>query len=297
MIHRWQQAISQCYDQGDAFAIVTVIGVSGSTPREGGSKMIVTQSDTFDTIGGGQLEFLTTQRARELIVKGLLAQKLEHYPLSSKVGQCCGGAVNMLYEIFPAAARQVAIFGAGHVAQAVVKILSECDCRISWIDSRQEVFPSQLAPNVSKQCLQTPEDFLDALLPNADVLILTHDHALDYRLLLELLLHTDIASIGLIGSETKAKRFRQRLIHDGVPEQALARYVCPVGDTAIKGKLPMEVAVSICAQLLAKLETESSKDNPRRGVSWREIKSVLDGDLSSRQSLPTDAASPSTKQE
>jgi xanthine dehydrogenase accessory factor len=297
MMHRWQQAISQCHDQGDAFVIVTVIGVSGSTPREGGSKMIVTQTDTFDTIGGGQLEFLTTQRARELIVKGVLAQKLEHYPLSSKVGQCCGGAVNMLYEIFPAAAHQVAIFGAGHVAQAVVKILSECDCRISWVDSRPEIFPLQLAPNVSKQCLQTPEEFLDRLTPNADVLILTHDHALDYRLLLELLLHTDIESIGLIGSATKAKRFRQRLIHDGVSEQALSRYVCPVGDTAIKGKLPMEVAVSICAQILAKSQTASSKDNPRRGVSWREIKSVLNGDVSASRSVAADPVSRSSKQE
>jgi xanthine dehydrogenase accessory factor len=106
-------------------------------------------------------------------------------------------------------------------------------------------------------------------------LILTHDHALDYRLLYKLLDQTDISYIGLIGSATKARRFQQRLGHDGFDASARARCICPVGSIEVKGKLPMEVAVSICAQLLSKAVDETESRPPKRGVSWREIKSAL----------------------
>ena len=64
--HSWQQALAKCHKSAEAFTLVTVVGATGSTPREGGSKMVVTATSTFDTIGGGRLEFLATQRAREL---------------------------------------------------------------------------------------------------------------------------------------------------------------------------------------------------------------------------------------
>ncbi|MFT4632815.1 MAG: xanthine dehydrogenase accessory factor [Candidatus Pseudothioglobus sp.] len=282
---RWQQAVNTCHEQGQPFVLVTIIGVSGSTPRESSSKMVVTGDVSIDTIGGGQLEFLATQRAREFLSAGVMMQKLEHYPLSSKVGQCCGGAVNILYEVFPVAAQHVVIFGAGHVARAVVLILAECDARVTWVDSRPGQFPESVPANVSTQLLEQPETAVDDLSEfasqassaNTRVLILTHDHALDYRLLHKLLDQTDINHIGLIGSATKARRFQQRLVHDGFDASARARCICPVGDLDVKGKLPMEVAVSICAQLLARpmCEGEPESRPPKRGVSWREIKSAL----------------------
>jgi len=300
---RWQQAVNNCHEQGKPFVLVTIIGVSGSTPRESSSKMVVTGEVSIDTIGGGQLEFMATQRARELLLAGVMVQKLEHYPLSSKVGQCCGGAVNILYEVFPAAAQHIVIFGAGHVARAVVSILAECDARITWIDSRPEQFPESVPLNVSTRVLEEPEAAVDALSiresiresdresdkasnisVNTAVLILTHDHALDYRLLHKLLDETDIDFIGLIGSATKARRFRQRLSHDGFAASAQARCICPVGNLNVKGKLPMEVAVSICAQLLARPMDAGASRPAKRGVSWREIKSALASDTNTSPS-------------
>jgi|AntAceMinimDraft_1070359.scaffolds.fasta_scaffold39626_2 xanthine dehydrogenase accessory factor len=285
-VQRWQQAVSMCHEHGQPFVLVTIIGVSGSTPRESSSKMVVTCDVSIDTIGGGQLEFLATQRARELLIAGVMIQKLEHYPLSSKVGQCCGGAVNILYEVFPVAAQHVVVFGAGHVARAVVTILAECDTRVTWVDSRLGQFPAAVPANVNTRLLDQPESAVDGLnefaaeasSANTRVLILTHDHALDYRLLYKLLDETDINYIGLIGSATKARRFQQRLIHDGFDASARARCICPVGDLQVKGKLPMEVAVSICAQLLARPMGEAESRPPKRGVSWREIKSALNGE-------------------
>ncbi len=271
----WQQAVSTCHNQGEGFVLVTVVGATGSTPREGGTKMVVTQADTIDTIGGGQLEFVATQKAREFLIKGVAIQKMEHFPLASKAEQCCGGSMTLLFEVYPAAGIHLVIFGAGHVARSLVKILEDCDTRIDWVDSRTDQFPEQLPANVYSHTVETPEEFVSEVRDNSRVLILTHDHALDYRLLAALLDETEIPYIGLIGSDTKARRFETRLKHDGFTDQHLARYQCPVGMAGINGKRPMEVAVSIAAKILS-LEPIQDKAS-HRGVSWKEIKQALGG--------------------
>ena len=271
----WQEAVNTCHSQGEGFVLVTVIGTAGSTPREGGSKMVVTAENTFDTIGGGQMEFVATQKAREFLIRGVALQKLEHFPLASKAEQCCGGSMTLMFEVYPQAAISLAVFGAGHVARALVKILSDCDTRIDWIDSRTDQFPTELPANVYTHTLDEPEQFVSQIKDHSRVLILTHDHALDYRLLAALLDETDAGYIGLIGSETKAKRFLTRLKHDGFSETDFSRYQCPVGLTEVGGKRPMEVAVSIAAKILS-LEPETNQDS-HRGVSWREIKQALNG--------------------
>lgn len=271
----WQQAVSHCHSRGEGFVLVTVVGAAGSTPREGGSKMVVTGEQTFDTIGGGQLEFVATQKAREYLIAGVAVQKIEHFPLASKAEQCCGGSMTLLFEVYPAAGIHLVIFGAGHVARALVKILEDCDTRIDWVDSRTDQFPEQLPANVYTYTVEIPEDFVEKVRDHSRVLILTHDHALDYRLLAALLDDTDIPYIGLIGSETKAKRFETRLKHDGFNDDHLNRYQCPVGMDGVNGKRPMEVAVSIAAKILS-LEPIADKAS-HRGVSWKEIKQALNG--------------------
>ncbi|MFT4798928.1 MAG: xanthine dehydrogenase accessory factor [Candidatus Azotimanducaceae bacterium] len=280
----WQAAVNQCHDRGVGFVLITVVGATGSTPREGGSKIVVTEDQTFDTIGGGQLEFLAIQKSRELLIDGVSLQKLEHFPLASKAEQCCGGSMTLMFEVFPAAGLQLAIFGAGHVAKAVIKILAECDARIDWVDARQEQFPSELPCNVIAHSALDPLQFAGQLKANTKALILTHDHALDYRILATLLDETDIDYIGLIGSETKAKRFMKRLQHDGFSADDQSRCRCPVGIPAVKGKRPMEVAVSIAAEVLSLAIDPAQAD--RRGVSWREIKAALK-DMKSDSSTDT----------
>jgi xanthine dehydrogenase accessory factor len=76
---------------------------------------------------------------------------------------------------------------------------------------------------------------------------MTHSHALDLELVERVLRRKDYGFLGLIGSETKAAKFRARLKARGIDPSAL---VCPIG--LIKsGKHPAEVAVSAVAQLLS----------------------------------------------
>ena len=268
----WQDAIATCHRAGEGFAVVTLLQTKGSTPRNEGTKMVITARDSMDTIGGGGLEHLVMTRARELLGRGVPAQSVEHFPLAGKVNQCCGGSVSVLIESFPAPTLRVVIFGAGHVGKAVVKILADCDVRIDWIDTRREQFPSDLPANTRSHVLREPEVFLEDFPSGAVALILTHDHGLDYRLLQKLLDETETSHIGLIGSATKSARFRDRLKRDGIPEADHGRWRCPAGLSEVRGKMPMEVAVSIVGELLSLAQSNQEK---KPGVSWKAVQAAL----------------------
>jgi xanthine dehydrogenase accessory factor len=135
----WFDALHQCQQQGKSYVLVTLLATAGSTPRNGGTKMLVCDDRAFDSIGGGHLEFEVIKQARNLLQESSTTQKVEHYPLSSKLGQCCGGATNVLFEVFTEHTQHIAIYGAGHVSRALVPILAQLPLQISWIDNRQDM--------------------------------------------------------------------------------------------------------------------------------------------------------------
>ena len=224
----WQQAVTHCHNVGDPFAVATVISTTGSTPRNGSAKMVVTRSTIFDTIGGGQLEFKVIEAAREMLGSRVPAQKIDHYPLATKADQCCGGSVTVLIESFPVTAMRLALFGAGHVASALMQVFAQCDARIEWIDSREEQFPGSVSANVRLVCVDDPVGYVNELTDSHRCIIITHDHALDYQLTHKVLTETEIDYVGLIGSDTKAKRFYSRLEKDGVSHDDRKRCRCPI---------------------------------------------------------------------
>lgn len=77
-----------------------------------------------------------------------------------------------------------------------------------------------------------------------------------------------------IGSQTKALRFRKRLNDVGFSAQAIETIYSPIGMPEVKGKLPMEVAVSITAQLQA-LYYQTAAPQAGRSSSWRDIKTIF----------------------
>ena len=249
----WHEAIAECQERNEGYVLVTVVSTAGSTPREPGSKMVVTASHSIDTIGGGHLEFDAITRAREFLAKGKTCTELHSYPLSSSLGQCCGGAVKVLFDVCNVHQQHIAIFGAGHVAKALVPILAQLPVRISWIDNREDLFPSTLPANVQKVVEEAPESEVRHLDENSWLIILTHDHQLDYRITEQALKQPSLPFVGLIGSDTKAKRFITKLTQRGFDQNALARLYTPIGNRDIPGKRPIEVAVSISAQIIESL--------------------------------------------
>jgi xanthine dehydrogenase accessory factor len=143
------------------------------------------------------------------------------------------------------------IFGAGHVGQALIQLLSPLDLfDVTWVDSRPGLLPLGLPDCVTTQACATPTDLVRTSAPGAHYVVLTHDHALDYELCRLILARGDAGWLGLIGSASKAARFRSRLLRDGIGAERLSTLNCPIGIAGIASKLPAAIAIAIAAQLL-----------------------------------------------
>ena len=181
----------------------------------------------WDTVGGGNLEAVAIERARELLAAGATSPELVTSALSDKAPfqhgvQCCGGEVTLLLEPLPVVPA-VAIFGMGHVGLELARILARHDLELHLVDSRpDQLTDERLAPMADAranvhvhQVPVLPELVLSELPTGTHVLMMTHDHAEDAALC-DAALRTDgLGSIGLIGSSAKWVRFQQKLAAEG----------------------------------------------------------------------------------
>jgi xanthine dehydrogenase accessory factor len=152
------------------------------------------------------------------------------------------------------------IFGAGHVGQALVRLLAELALfEIAWIDSRAELVPASLPEGVTAQVSADPAELAVCAPAGTRFVVMTHDHALDYELCRVILSRANSSWVGLIGSASKSARFKSRLLRDGLTREAVSGLVCPIGVPGISSKLPGAIAVAIAAQLLL----QQGLDEPR----------------------------------
>ena len=247
--------------------LVTVANVEGSGPREVGAWMAVFPEALVNTIGGGHLEFQAIAEARALLnSKSQEGTLVNRYALGPALGQCCGGVVHlkfehialkdmsMLRQRLPSEDKSVALFGGGHVGHALVRVLSALPFQVQWIDSRDEIFPTETAANVVCDHSDPVHAAVDTLPSGACVLIMSFSHAEDLDVVAACLkrqrLHGDLKFIGLIGSKTKWATFQHRLESKGFSAEELAFVTCPIGVEGITGKEPEVIAVAVAAQLL-----------------------------------------------
>ncbi len=227
--------------------------------------MAVFAQDVVGTIGGGHLEFQAIDEARGRLA-GAAGDPVRQYALGPSLGQCCGGVVRLRFERVGAAdipalekrlepqLSPVALFGGGHVGKALVNVLSALPFAVAWIDSRDEIFPAQLAANVTCEHSDPVHAAVADLAAGSRVLIMSFSHAEDLDVvaacLRRLRERDDLPYIGLIGSKTKWATFRHRLQERGFTEPELAQVTCPIGLPGITGKEPEVIAVSVAAQIL-----------------------------------------------
>ncbi len=250
----------------EAVILVVVARTQGSVPREAGAWMAVACSGVTGTVGGGHLEFDAVARARAALAGGELAGEVR-YPLGPSLGQCCGGVVWLRFErIAPGEdlaarlpqppLRPVALFGAGHVGEAIARIARDLPLALHWIDSRDDPFPREAPPRGWRfDACDPPADAVTDLVAGAVVLVMTHNHAEDFDIVAACLKRQrergDLAFIGMIGSRSKWASFRQRLEARGFTEADLARVTCPIGVPGVAGKQPAVIAVAVLGQILA----------------------------------------------
>jgi xanthine dehydrogenase accessory factor len=318
-----------------AAALVTVLATAGSTPREAGTRMLVSADGSIGSIGGGVLEWRACALARELLAQppgswrvqdytlgaparalrcsGACANCAAHAQTDDLLGQCCGGRVRLLLERLdparsdwlrqatlgrtlstrlqadgiehrigdaPAQALSLrappptagalllqaigpprtplSLFGAGHVGIAIARALHGLPFALDWSDPRAALAAAAGAAHLDESALLARAGAAPA---DAMLLILTHDHALDYRLTAAALAGR-AGFVGLIGSASKRARFLSRLRHDGLGEAAQARLTCPIGLPGIEGKAPAVIAVAVVAQLLLRASVLGAQQAP-----------------------------------
>jgi xanthine dehydrogenase accessory factor len=232
--------------------LVTVVAARGSTPQDIGAKLLVDAGGRVTgTVGGGKIEAAAIRYAMDLLAPGG-ASSLVTWNLQRDIGMTCGGEMQLFFDPHfgaGSAAWTIAIFGAGHVAQALVPVLVPIDCRILCFDPRLEwIARLPSAHNIRAQAVAEITEAVDSLPSDAFVLALTQGHATDLPVLRRALA-ADFPFVGAIGSKSKRATLERELREAGLAEEKIASFQCPLG-LPIGSNHPQEIAVSIAAGLL-----------------------------------------------
>ncbi|EXL02532.1 xanthine dehydrogenase accessory protein XdhC [Aquamicrobium defluvii] len=250
------------------FALVRVAGTKGSTPRETGAWMLVSTLTTYGTIGGGQLEYMAIDKARQVLGKSGDAPTMLDVPLGPEIGQCCGGRVEVEIRLgddglasglIREAEREEAmlphfyIFGGGHVGKAIAAAVALLPVHAIVVETRASELEG-IVSGVETMLTPMPEEAVRAAPAGSAFAILTHDHALDFLIVAEALKRRDAAYVGMIGSKTKKATFRSWFLKvaDGTEEE-FSHLVSPIGGEAVRDKRPAVIAALAAAEIMSAL--------------------------------------------
>ncbi len=246
------EALNDLAESGRPFVAVTVVDTMGSTPQDRGSKMLVTaEGREFGTVGGGKIEARAIAEAQQMLADDNAPKTRFHqWSLEKDIGMTCGGIVRVYFEAFNVIRWNIVVFGAGHVANALVDVLLKLDCRVTCIDPREE-WLSKIpdAPRLKKVLVTDMPSQVASIPEGSFVLLMSMGHTTDKPILIEILRTRTFPYLGVIGSNAKAKRLRQDVLDAGLPPESTKAFFCPVG-LEIGSNLPLEIAVCVAAQML-----------------------------------------------
>ena len=240
---------------------IKIINTKGSAPTKIDDIMLVSLDNIYGTIGGGNLEFLAINEAKNLLNKSINKKKLS-VPLGPGIGQCCGGYVELVLtlhkdstsaikneKIMGANKKNLYIFGAGHIGQAIVSHIKDLDFNTFLIDSRADFLSMNNYKNINYLLSKEPWTIINRFEKDSLYVVLTHSHDYDLKILNEIL-KINFGFAGLIGSNTKKRRFIKRLEDLGHDKKLINKIECPIGLEIGDSKDPEEIAFSIITQII-----------------------------------------------
>ncbi|WP_372572056.1 xanthine dehydrogenase accessory protein XdhC [Ruegeria jejuensis] len=253
---------------------ISLTRVRGSSPRNEGTEMFVAAQGLWGTIGGGQLEHLAIEQARDMLHAGILNKDMD-VPLGPEIGQCCGGRVELsLSRMRPsdkraaksraqssdAALPHIYVMGGGHVGRALADLFQHLPVRCIVIDTRaQEIELCQA--DVECRVSAIPEVDIMTAPKDSAFIVLTHDHGLDFLLASAALERGDARYVGMIGSATKRTKFRN-WAHKHCDGQTIEHLNCPIGASGSRDKRPSVIASFVVAEVMAELTSETAATAP-----------------------------------
>lgn len=233
---------------GEPVGLLTVVGKEGSAPREIGAKMLVTSEESHGTIGGGTVEGLAVEDARDVLT-GTAEPGVRSYDLypGGNTGMVCGGSMDVFID-HVRGTQHLHIAGGGHIAGELAPLATRLGYAVTVIDDREAYAAADRYPESTTRHGDYGEQLDD--LPMTDetaVVVATRSGTFDQHAV-GTALDGGAGYVGLVASDTKAQHVLDSLADDGYDRHELASVRAPVGlDTG--GGRPEDVALSILAEL------------------------------------------------
>ncbi len=265
-MEKYIKQIQKLLDAGTPFVTVTLVETKGSTPRAQGGRMIATEKGlNYGTVGGGLLEAKALTFSIDFLKNNKINEqtKFVHWNLNRDIGMSCGGSVKLFFERFNTNIWEIVIYGAGHVAQALIPLLLNLESHVTCLETRQEWLDKlPNSPKLKKICVQSFEPTVAKIARTAFVLIMTQGHRSDFYIAQRFLKQNVQPFLGVIGSRSKAATLQKELKKEGIKKVATDRLICPLG-FSLGGNNPQEIAISISSQLLYERDKLYNKIHPR----------------------------------
>jgi xanthine dehydrogenase accessory factor len=258
---------------GERGALATIVHTNGSIPSYESSRMLVREDGSIaGTIGGGCVEADVWAAAKE-VIESEQPRKMT-FNLNNEaeydVGLICGGTVEIFVEpILPQP--KLYIFGGGHISTAVARVAAGAGFAVGIADDRVAFANPDRFP-MATEIYTSFEDAYEKIKPNASsyLVIVTRGHKDDMRVL-AWAVRTEARYIGMIGSKRKVISVYRALEHEGYSAAEFERVHAPVG-LDIGALSPEEIAVSICAELIA--VRRNSRNAPHKAVKLAQAASL-----------------------
>ena len=248
IIHEFQES-------GRRFVVVTLVKTRGSAPQEIGAKILVDDNGyLYGTIGGGKVEERVIAHAKQMLKNNELFDYTE-WNLQTDIKMTCGGVVSFFFELVQKKPTwEIAVFGAGHVSQELIRTLLKLECSITCADSRED-WLNKLPDHHKLTKIHTSDlpGVVKTLTPETFIASMTMGHAHDVPVLVAAMERDVFPYIGVIGSDQKALVIKGDLKNHGIKNESIEKLFCPIGEM-LGNNTPVEIALSITAQLIKERE-------------------------------------------
>ena len=251
------EALTAAIEQARPVVLATVVDTSRSVPRHAGTKMLVYgDGKTLGTVGGGGMEAKVIAEAGQVLRTGRPAF-LEYTLVNPAKGDpgICGGEVRLYLEPYMPP-HTVYVIGCGHVGRKVVELAHWLGFRTIAVDDRPEAIDD--LPGADVGFVGSVADAIAAhpIPEDASLIVVTRSPDLDVELLPHLV-EAPARYIGVMGSETRWRATRKRLIDEqGVDPVLLDRLHVPIG-IDLNAETLEEIAVSILGEVIRNNRAEA----------------------------------------
>jgi xanthine dehydrogenase accessory factor len=245
----WKECF-ELNEKSESFVVVTMTNARGSSPQDPGAKILVTKNGLYaGTVGGGKVEMAAIKKGQAILdSQSQLVPELVTWNLQKDIGMSCGGEVSFLFEHFMFTHWPIVIYGAGHVAQALTRILSKLKCHVTCVDAREEWIAK--LEGVNSLYHPTPKDTVSTFNPKSFFMCMTMGHAHDVPILVEIAKHApECPYVGVIGSDVKGIKIKNELAALGIQKSFIEKLRVPMG-LPLGQNHPYEIAISIAAEIL-----------------------------------------------